>query len=99
MPPSIRYEIIDGVRRAKVFHQAGIQTIQAIIRGQNGVVQIPIDQLGSPHKHVIDTTISGGSIRFNRIVNVVAAGNAASLPPIEVRRGNRPPHISQVQVN
>lgn len=94
--PSQTYEIIDGVRRAKAASDAGRKTIPAQIDGQQGVVDIPITDLLSPHKQQIDTTLPGGSVRFNRIVRAV--GNLTPLPPILVHRGSRGIPVSQVQV-
>lgn len=97
-PLPIRYEIIDGVRRAKVFSRFGITTIRAVVEGTTDEIDVPVDELGSPHKDVIDTTIFGGSFRLNRIVNAVANGQAHRLPPIRIRPGSRAPHIRDVRI-
>jgi hypothetical protein len=96
-PPVIRYVILNGVRRAKVFHEYGIPFIRAMIDGQPGVVDVRVDELGSPHKPVLDVTSPTGRIRYNSIVQAVRAGRAGSLPPIEVCVGTHPPHIADVR--
>ena len=97
MPPVIRYCILNGVRRAKVFHELGILLIRAKIDGQPGVVDVRVDQLGSPHKPELDVSSRIGRIRYNSIVQAVRSGQATALPPIEVYFGTRPPHISDVR--
>lgn len=97
-PGQPTYEIVDGVRRAKVFQVFGLPAIQAEVQGQPGIQMIPIDALRSPHKTEIDTTLPGGSIRYNRLCQAVAAGKHASLPPITVRKGSRGVRVQQVRV-
>ena len=100
MPSSlpIRFEIIDGVRRAKVFSRFGLTTIRAVVDGTMDEIEVPVDELGSPHKDVIDTTMRGGAARLNRIMNAVANGQAHRLPPILIRSGSRTPHIRDVRI-
>ena len=90
------YEIVDGVRRAWAYLDAGHTTIPAQIDGVGPVVDIPIADLLSPHKSQIDTTLPGGVTRLQRVVQVVHGGVA--LPPIHVQLGRRGIPFAQVQV-
>lgn len=97
----IQFEIIDGVRRARVYYDQGIATIPAEIDGRPGIHEVPVRDLGSPHKSAIDaSSTAAASRRFNSIVTAVTAGPTAraKLPPIRVRVGTRPPPIGQVPV-
>jgi hypothetical protein len=98
MPPPIRYEIIDGVRRAKVFSDSKIPFIPATTDGTT-VFDVQVESLGSPHRDEIDASSSAAaSLRYNRIIHAVRNGSAGKLPPILVRPGQRGPHISLVRV-
>lgn len=98
MSGPIRYEIIDGVRRAKAFQLHGLTSIRARVDGTNLEMDVDIDSLGSPHKVEIDTTTAAGRKRWTRIVALVGAGQWDVLPPIVVRVGQRPPRIQDVNV-
>ncbi len=73
-----RYEIQEGVRRAKAAWLCGQETIAARIDGLGDVIEVLIEALRSPKTRIEDTGPRGGS--WGRIYRATQRGD--SLPPI-----------------
>jgi hypothetical protein len=83
------FEILDGVRRAKIAEQLGMDSIPAIIEDINGNMigqrTIPLDSLHSPHKEVIDVSNVTNWDRYMDAFNLTKSGSP--IPPIRVNPG------------
>ncbi len=89
------YEIQDGVRRAKAAWLCGHETIPAQIGDDAQVFDLPLTNLRSPHKDVIDTNGPRGA-DWSKTYR--AAQRGEKPPPILVELGNQGPNIEQVKV-
>src|SRR5438105_2496469 len=95
------FEILEGVRRAKLYFLTGRATVGVEVYTPDGatlieVRDVPVADLLSP-KPVIDLTANlGDKIRFLRLENAVARGTV--LPRLCVSRGGRGTPIKDVLV-
>ena len=87
------FEIVDGVRRAKAAELLGKKSISARLGGSMDVIEIPLANLRSPNKSVIDAAGATNAKRFSSVLEGVRAGNT---PPISVNAGSRGPSIFDV---
>jgi RHS repeat-associated protein len=87
------YEIGDGVRRAKAAEMVGRQTIRAMDNAGR-IFEVPIKDLRSPLKEVIDMTNPNEVSRFNKILEGMKLGD--DLPPIYVNPGSRGIPVSKI---
>ncbi|MGV3598696.1 MAG: RHS repeat-associated core domain-containing protein [Bacteroidota bacterium] len=81
------YEISDGVRRAKAAQMLGKKTITAEVNSTGEIIEIPINNLRSPHKSAIDISNPGTLKRFNQIYESMETQGLKI--PIFVSPGNR----------
>lgn len=86
------FEIEDGVRRTKASQLAGKKTIKADVMVDGRIVakdvEIPIDNLRSPHKTEIDVSSSSANMqRWDRAYQGAVSGD--DMPNILVKPGNR----------
>jgi hypothetical protein len=95
--PSERFEIVDGVRRAKAAQITGRATIPARIDDGSGalgpVIDLRIEDLLSP-KPAIDVSSAAKFNRFKDTLDKIRAGSTP--PPIIVIRGQRGRLIADV---
>ena len=90
-----KYEIQDGVRRAKAAWLCGYKTIPAQIGDDLQVVVLPLTSLHSPYKDSIDTSGPRGA---DWGLTYRAAQRGETPPPILVEFGERGLTIEQVKV-
>jgi hypothetical protein len=94
-------QILDGVRRAKLYFLAGRVAVRVEVYSPDGgtlleVCDAAVAELLSP-KAVIDlTTNAARKVHFLRMENAIARGTA--LPPIRVIRGGRGVPVKDVLV-
>ncbi len=79
------YEIGDGVRRAKATQMLWRRSIQVVDNAGN-TFSVPIKNLRSPMKSVIDVSTPRNLARWQNVKELVKARNA---PPIYVTPGSR----------
>jgi hypothetical protein len=88
-----KYEIMDGVRRAKAAHLAGHQQVWARLYSKTTgslikEFEVSIEDLLSPHKHSIKRISPADEIRWQR-VEQGATKTPLPFPPIEIVEGTR----------
>ncbi len=89
------YEIQDGVRRAKAAWLCGYETIPARVGRVGPIVQLPLENLRSPHKNIIDATGVRG-IDWGKTYRATQRGEVP--PPIYVLIGNTGPTLEEVRI-
>ncbi len=87
------YEIQDGVRRAKAAWLCGQETIPAQTGGAGPIIQIPLKNLRSPHKDVINATGVRG-LDWGKMYRATQRGEVPY--PIRVLPGQTGPTLEEV---